>query len=186
VLKAATIFLVRHAEALSAEEDDPELSPAGEEQARQLAERFVGLDVAAILHSPRRRAASTASAIHRASSGAELIASDLLNDRTPVPSGERQEGYTDRLLQWLEQVPEAERDPNGAAIAAALRDLTEIARARGAIIAVTHNFVIGAMVQGVLQSPPPLWTRFNSDNAGVTRIDCSEQLVLHSFNGRGP
>jgi broad specificity phosphatase PhoE len=89
-------------------------------------------------------------------------------------------------LQWLEQVPEAERDPDGIAIEAALRELTEIARARGAIIAVTHNFVIGAMVQGVLQSPPPLWTRFNSDNAGVTRIDCSEHLVLRSFNGRGP
>ena len=186
MLKAATIFLVRHAEALSVDEDDPGLSPAGEEQARRLAERFVGVDVAAILHSPRRRAASTASAIHRASSGAELIASDLLNDRTPVPSSERREGYTDRLLHWLAQVPDAERDPDGVAIEAALRDLTDIARARGTIIAVTHNFVIGAMIQSVLHSPPPLWTRFNSDNAGVTRIDCSEQLVLRTFNGRGP
>ena len=59
-------------------------------------------------------------------------------------------------------------------------------RALGVIIAVTHNFVIGAMIQGVLKSPPPLWTSFNSDNAGVTRIDCSEQLVLRSFNGQGP
>ncbi|MBD7956840.1 histidine phosphatase family protein [Microbacterium sp. Sa4CUA7] len=184
--KTATVFLVRHAEALSVDEDDPELSSAGEEQARRLAERFIGVDVAAILHSPRRRASSTASAIHRANSGAEIIASELLNDRTPVPSDERREGYTDLLLQWLEQVPEAERDPDGVAIEAALRDLTQIARRRGAIIAVTHNFVIGAMVQRVLQCPQPLWTRLNSDNAGVTRIDCSKQIVLRSFNGRGP
>ena len=179
---AATIFLVRHAEALGGDEDDPDLSPAGEEQARQLAERFTGIDVGAILHSPRRRAASTAFAIHRASPGAELIATDLLNDRTPVPSSEHREGHTDRLLQWLEQVPEAERDPDGVAIEAALRELTEVARARGTIVAVTHNFVIGAMVQDVLQGAPPLWTKFNSDNAGVTRIDCSDQLTLRSFN----
>jgi broad specificity phosphatase PhoE len=182
----ATIFLVRHAEALGSDEDDPGLSPAGEDQARQLAERFSGVDIAAILHGPQRRAASTGSALHRAISGAELIASDLLKDRTPVPSREKREGYTDRLLQWLEHVPEDERDPDGLAIEAALRELSAIARARGAIIAVTHNFVIGAMVQGVLQGPPPLWTRFNSDNAGVTRIDCAEQLALRSFNGRGP
>lgn len=182
--KAATIFLVRHAEALGADEDDPGLSDAGNDQARQLAKWFSGVDFAAILHSPRRRASSTGSAIHRANPGAEMFASDLLNDRTPVPSSRRQEGYTDRLLQWLEHVPEAERDPDGVAIEAALRDLTDIALARGSIVAVTHNFVIGAMVQGVLQSPPPLWTRFSSDNAGITRIDCSEQLVLRSFNER--
>jgi probable phosphoglycerate mutase len=186
MLNAATIFLVRHAEARGADEDDPELSEAGKVQAGRLAESFSEVALSAILHSPRRRAFSTAAAIHRASPGADIFASDLLSDRTPMPSSERREGYTARLLQWLEQVPEAERDPDGVAIEAALQDLTKIARARGPIVAVTHNFVIGAMVQVVLQSAPPLWTRFNSDNAGVTRIDCSDRLELRSFNGRGP
>lgn len=182
---SATIHLVRHAEA----EDDGEdarLTAFGEDQARALAKRFEGREVALIVHSPRRRGVETAAALATAFPGIECSASDLLDDRTPVPSDARRAEYSDRFLEWANGVPERERDPDGLVIGSALNELFVLARERadvGAIIAVTHNFVIGGMIQQVLEAPTALWTKFDSGNAAVTTIEWAQgRMKLVSFN----
>lgn len=183
--ETATIYLVRHAQADDAG-DDPGLSASGVVQARALATKLRTRGVALILHSPRRRAVETAEIIVESVQDIEIRALDLLDDRTPYPSAANRSGYSERFLQWVEGVAEPERDVDGVVIGSALDELVEIARARahrGATVAVTHNFVIGGMLPRIIDAPVRTWTRFDSANAGVSRIECGDAgMRLVSFN----
>ena len=75
------VLLARHGdcyETLDVTQDDPPLSPLGEEQARLLGDRLRGVDLAAVYSSPLRRALQTARAVRK-----EVIVDDRLSE-TPT------------------------------------------------------------------------------------------------------
>jgi broad specificity phosphatase PhoE len=184
------LIIVRHAEASGAEEDDPGLSERGRAQARALGARLAHGPVAGVLHGPRRRAAETAALLAEALPGVPLAASPLLEDRTPVPSPGRRDEYAERYRAWLDAVPPDERDPDGQLLTAALRELSRQAQDRageGALVVVTHAFVVGWFVREVLGGPAAQWLRLVPANAGLSVVRWREDAtaVLHSFNDTG-
>jgi broad specificity phosphatase PhoE len=186
----ATLYLVRHAEASGAADDDPGLTPRGREQARALGARLAAHRVAAVWHGPRRRAAETAELLAEELGDVPSEVSPLLEDRTPVPSADRRGGHPPHLVAWFDDVPAQERDPDGAALSAAFGQLRREAHrlaAEGALVVVTHAFVIGWFVREVLEGPAAQWLRLAPANAGLTVVGWrgDGRGVLHAFNDTG-
>jgi len=186
----ATLHLVRHAEASGSDDRDPGLTPLGREQARALGRRLAAQPVAAVWHGPRRRAAETAAVLAAEIAGVDPAVHPLLDDRTPVPSAARGSDYPEHLGPWFDGVPADERDPDGAALSTAFAEVTQEAHERaaeGALVCVTHAFVVGWFVREVLSGPAAQWLRMLPSNAGLTvvgwRSDGSG--VLHAFNDTG-
>lgn len=141
-----------------------------------------------ILHSPRRRAQKTADQIASLLPGATVQASDLLDDRTPVPSPQHRRDYPQKYWDWLAATPEEERDVDGQQITRAAGRLAEIARASsdGTIVAVTHSFVIGWILRAALDAPTAAWLRLAPANAGLTFLECTATGVgVVSYNDTG-
>jgi len=184
------LYVIRHAEAAGEEDDDPGLSERGRAQARALGARLAQGQVTAVLHGPRRRAAETAAVLSEALPGVPLAASPLLEDRTPTPSPERRGEYPEKYQDWFAAVPPEEQDRDGELLTAAFQQLCRQARSLaddGALVAVTHAFVVGWFVREVLGGPPALWLRLVPANAGLTviRWRADSAAVLHSFNDTG-
>lgn len=187
---SAELYLVRHAEALGDDQADPGLSAHGRDQARSLGLRLYGMRVAGILHSPRRRAVETAAILSQAQPDVAVLPSDLLDDRTPVPSPRRREVYPQRFHPWFDQVPTAERDVDGVHLSDALRQLGAGAvegADNGALVLITHAFVIGWFVRTILDAPEWRWLRLQPANAGLTvlRWEPDGEGALVSFNDTG-
>jgi broad specificity phosphatase PhoE len=74
---------------------------------------------------------------------ARIRATDLLDDRTAVPSPERVDEDPAHRHDWLAQVPQAdERDVDGRRMTSAWERLST-PEPDGAVLLVTHAFVVG-------------------------------------------
>ncbi|WP_166348985.1 histidine phosphatase family protein [Phytoactinopolyspora limicola] len=164
----STIILIRHAQAAGHETADPPLSVTGRRQASCLAARLGNSRADAILHGPRRRAHQTAEVLG-SRLGCPVQQTGLLGDRTPHPSPERLGDYPLHRRDFLHETPVEERDINGAGIAAAWRQLTELSTDQ-VLIAVTHAFVVGSFVGHALGAPAAAWLRLPIANASITEL----------------
>jgi broad specificity phosphatase PhoE len=118
-MSAVELYLIRHAEADGDDAGDPALSTRGRGQAALLGSRLAGIEVAAVLHSPRLRAAQTAAILAEDLPGVPVHANDLLDDRTPVPSLRRRAEYPQHYLPWLDQTAADEQDVDAVALSRA-------------------------------------------------------------------
>lgn len=162
------ILLIRHGQADGHDGDDPGLSPLGVRQVRMLAARLEGHGITEVLHGPRRRAQQTAETI------AQQLArphrpTDMLEDRTPFPSPQRWDDYPQHRWDFLRDVPEPERDEDGAALNAAWERLST-SSGEGAVVAITHGFVVGSFVGQALGAPSAAWMKLPIDNASITDL----------------
>ncbi|MEU6135192.1 histidine phosphatase family protein [Nocardioides sp. NPDC047086] len=179
------IHLVRHGEAAGEDTSDPGLSDLGRRQVQALANRLAFRPVRQVLHGPSRRTTETACLLTE-NLGAGPVPSDLLADRTPVPSAERLGDYPTHRWEWFEDVPEAEQDPDGAALTAAWHKLW-FEHHDEEIVLVTHAFVVAWFVREVLNAPPATWMRIGPiDNATLTSIgpNLAGEPVVEAFNAK--
>ena len=107
-----------------------------------------------------------------------------------MPSPARRAEYPERYQAWLGAVPPDERDQDGVLLSAAFRQLNQQAiegNGDGALVVVTHAFVVGWFVREVLGGPVAQWLRLVPANAGLTVVRCHEDApaTLHSFNDTG-
>ena len=177
------IHLVRHGEAAGGDTVDPGLSDLGRRQVQALANRLAFRPVRQVLHGPSRRTSETA-CILTENLGAGPVPSDLLADRTPVPSPERRGDYPTHRWEWFEDVPEAERDLDGADLTAAWHKLW-FEHHDEEIVLVTHAFVVAWFVREVLNAPPATWMRIGPiGNATLTSIgpNLAGEPVVETFN----
>ena len=184
------LYLVRHAEQDLTPDEDPAvgISALGQDQARLLGQRLQPVKLAGIHHGPAARARQTAYVMAESLPGVAVRASDLLQDRTPIPEPGRENEYSEAELSWLADVPVSERDPGGAQITSAIKYFASLGE--GQHVLVTHAFVIGWFVRSALRSPTNGWMGLNPFNAGLTviryRPDHPEQPVsLISYNDVG-
>jgi broad specificity phosphatase PhoE len=169
------ILLIRHAQADGDDGSDPALSSVGVDQAALLVERLAGEGVRELLHGPRRRARQTAELV-----GAGLAlrptSTDLLEDRTPVPSELRWSDYPAHRWDFLREVPADERDEDGAELSAAWSQLTapraweQGSGDGGTRVFITHAFVVGWFVCRALDAPPAAWMLLPVANASITEL----------------
>ncbi|MCM3522595.1 MULTISPECIES: histidine phosphatase family protein [unclassified Curtobacterium] len=180
------LYLTRHGEQDPARPDGG-LSQRGREQAELLGQRLSGADIGRIYESPLTRAAETASIVSRHLPAAERRLSDLVRDRTPVPSVDRRREYPHRWLAWLDAVPADERDEDARALRQAFESLSIESDAGSTDLVVTHNFVIGWFVREVLDAPSWRWMALHHDNCAVTAIrwDADRGPSLVAFNDTG-
>jgi probable phosphoglycerate mutase len=105
-----------------------------------------------------------------------------------VASPERRDDYPARYRAWFDAVPPDERDVDGEQMTAAFRELGTRARhGDGALVLVTHAFVVGWFVREVLGGPVDQWLRLVPSNAGLTVVRWRDDgtAVLHAFNDTG-
>lgn len=177
------IHLVRHGEAAGHEEADPGLSEHGRRQVHALANRLAFRPVSRVLHGPSRRTSETAVILTEVL-GAGSEATDLLADRTPVPSPERRGDYPTHRWEWFEGVPDAERDPDGTMLTDTWHKLW-FEHHDAEIVLVTHAFVAAWFVRQVLNAPPATWMRIGPvGNATLTSIgpNLAGEPVVETFN----
>ena len=164
------LYIVRHGEAAGDEAEDPGLSERGREQSRALAQRLGRHAIAEIWHGPRRRTTETARILGEGLGGAPTCRpTDLLDDRTPVPSAARHEDYPAHRWPWFARVPPQERDEDGRALTRSWGEVSRMGRA-GSVVVVTHAFVAGWFVRELLGAPAAAWTRLAVANAGLTVV----------------
>jgi broad specificity phosphatase PhoE len=181
------LYLVRHGETAGDEGGDPGLSERGVAQARALAARLRSRSITDVWHGPRRRAAETAAIAASVLGVGEARSSGLLDDRTPVPSAARAEGYPAARGPWFEQVPAEERDEDGVQLTAAWRQLVCEAAADRELLLVTHAFVVAWFVREVLRAPASAWTNLLVANTGLTVVgwDRDGAACVEAFNDTG-
>ena len=179
----ATFLLIRHAmhtdygHRFTGRTDGVRLSPAGEEQARSLAERLGDVELAAIYASPRERCRATASFLAASRSLEVEIAPDL----DEIDLGD----WTGREIDSLRGDPAFDRwnterstaaPPNGEPFAAVAERSHALARALAAkhadtIVALaTHQDVIKALVATCLGLSLDHVLRFDIGPASVSRL----------------
>jgi broad specificity phosphatase PhoE len=184
---SALLHLVRHAQAAGSDDGDPSLSDTGRAQADALGSRLALVGASAVLHGPRRRAEETATRVADKLIHGHVEACELLNDRTPVPSPQHFADYPENYWDWLAGTPTDEQDIDGRQISLAASRLAASAQAADApLIAITHAFVIGWIVQTSLAAPADAWMTLCPANASLTTFDCSrERMRLLSYNDTG-
>lgn len=183
------ILLVRHAQAHDHSEIDPALDETGERQADAVAERLAQEQIGQVLSSPKRRAQQTAGVIGR-QIGTTPRVSNLLDDLTPMPSPARWADYPKHRWSWLQETPEAEQDLDAETLKAAwttLHDASVGDSASGALVLVTHAFVVASFVSGVLNAPPAAWMQLPVANASITEIGLrpEREPIVVGFNDVG-
>ena len=177
------IHLVRHGQAAGGDTVDPGLSDLGRRQVQALATRLAFRPVRQVLHGPSRRTSETARILTE-NLGAGPVPSELLADRTPVPSAERRGDYPTHRWEWFDDVPEAERDLDGTELTAAWHKLW-FEHHDEEIVLVTHAFVVAWFVRDVLNAPPATWMRIGPiGNATLTSIgpNLAGEPVVETFN----
>lgn len=128
----------------------------------------------------------TATAIARLV-GCAVEPTSLLDDRTPVPSPDRRDDYPADRWDWLDETPPEERDENAGQLNAAWTELTRVAEtdsATGALVLITHAFVIASFVSRVLSAPSSAWMQLPVSNAGVTELQLrpGRDIAVVGFN----
>jgi broad specificity phosphatase PhoE len=177
------LYLVRHGEQENAEVESETagLSSLGRWQAAALGERLRGTPLAAIHHSPIRRAAETAEILAGYLPNAPLRPSKIVGDYVPSTPADLPPVYA----QFLSGVSDDER-AEGARLAAAA--LARFGGPQGeSELIVTHTFLIGWFVREVMGGPSWRWLGLNSANCGLTVLayrDDRPPTVL-SFNDMG-
>jgi len=187
-----TLYLVRHGEQAhgAADGDDPGavLTPTGRRQADALGRRLAGVRLDALRHGPLPRAAQTAAVLATHLPGVPVEASDLLQDRTPIPDAATAGALPPRYRAFLDTVPAEERDEGAARLSAAVAELTAVGPADRAELLVTHTFVIGWFVRHVLDAPDWRWLGLNHAHCGLTTIavtDDGRPPLLLGYNDVG-
>lgn len=183
-MPTTTLYLVRHGEAGDDEAADPSLTPLGRRQAELAGVALQSAGASAVLHSSRRRAVETAQLIASSLSGIPTEPSDLLEDRTPIP-----DDWSDvpsRYHDFFRRVPPDEADQGAKLLTRAFEELGRIDTIDRTIIAVTHNFVIGWIVRGVLDAPWWRWIGINQTNGAISSVRWSadRESRLLCFNER--
>lgn len=183
------VYLVRHGEQ-SSDETGPDagLSELGRRQARRLGERLRAVPFDTVHHSAAARATQTADEIAAWLPGTPVHACPYAADLTPVPApGRAEQKAPQRYADFLDAVPEPERDPGGVRLQAAVEHWGRVGDVDRYELVVTHNFVIGWAVRHALDAPYWRWLGLNQFNCGLTivqwRNDAPPTLV--SFNDIG-
>lgn len=169
------LYLTRHGAASGDDTDDPGLSEQGRQQARALALR-VGSSVTQVWHGPSRRTTETASTVAQTLGSAKCTSSELLADRTPVPSAPLLPEYPSYRRKWFAQVPPEERDEDGRALSRAWRQLVRATDAD--VLLVTHAFVVAWFVTELLDAPAATWLKLVPENASLTVVGADARLEL--------
>ncbi|WFE29603.1 histidine phosphatase family protein [Solwaraspora sp. WMMD791] len=183
------VYLVRHGEQNSDETGpDPGLSELGRRQARRLGARLRAVPFDAVHHGPAARAAQTAEELSDFLPGVPVHECRFAADVTPVPTpGRAGQAVPQRYADFLDAVPELERDPGAVRVQAAVNRLGRVGDVDRYELVVTHNFVIGWFVRHALDAPYWRWLGLNQFNCGLTivqwRADAAPTLV--SFNDIG-
>jgi broad specificity phosphatase PhoE len=190
-LASTLLYLVRHGEQQCApgDGDDPGLglSPRGQEQARLLGARLAGVPFDIVRHGPLLRAAETARILSGYLPGVPVCASDLLDDRTPVPPEGHEEAVPAEYRWFLDTIPPEERDEGGTWLDASVSRLAVAGETDRRELLITHNFVIGWFVRHVLEAPWWRWMNLSQSNCALTilQISTSEPAALVAFNDTG-
>jgi probable phosphoglycerate mutase len=188
-LASTLLYLARHGEQeLSASGGgDGGLSALGERQAHQLGRRVAGVRFAAVRHSPLRRAAETAQITAGYLPGVPVSGSELLRDRTPVPTSAQAGDVPAQFRPFLEQVQEDVRDEGGEQLTAAIGELSVPGDQDRCELLITHNFVIGWFVRQALDAPAWRWIGLNQFNCALTIIQYQpgRPPMLVTFNDLG-
>ncbi|MEU8709354.1 histidine phosphatase family protein [Streptomyces sp. NPDC048565] len=166
------LYVARHGEATP---DETGLTERGRRQAALLGERLRGVPLSAVHHGPLPRATQTARLVHeRLGRDVPLQVSEPAGDYVPyVPRREElPEDSADRLLTFVEQVPEAERSRGPALAEAAMARFTGPAEGdepRHELV-VTHAFLAAWVVRDALDAPAWRWLGLNHSNAALTVV----------------
>lgn len=184
-----SLYLVRHGEQQAAADhaQDAGLSHLGRAQADQLGQRLRTVAFATIHHSPSTRAAQTADIIASYLPHVPRHACDFLADRTPQPSTGQRDQYPSQWLDWLDSVPDDERDEDATALQAAVEHFGVTGDSDRHELLITHNFVIGWFVRHVLDAPIWRWIGLNQANCAISIVqwDSDRPPTLVSFNDTG-
>ena len=178
-MASTLLYLVRHAEqAHSPAGDEPDggISALGEQQAHRLGRRLAGVPFDVVRHSPLRRAVQTAQILASYLPGIPVNCSELLRDRTPIPSASQAGMVPVQYRPFLGNIPAAERDTGAAHLTAAVEQLAIVDAGDRHELLVTHNFVIGWFVRHALEF-----------NCALTIIEIQPHLppMLIAFNDIG-
>ncbi|MFE4691587.1 histidine phosphatase family protein [Streptomyces sp. NPDC056749] len=166
------LYIARHGEA---SQDETELTERGRRQAALLGERLRGIPLSAVHHGPLPRAAQTARLIHEGlSQDIPLQVSEEAGDYVPyVPSREElPDESADRLLGFVQQFPEDERNRGPELAGAAMARFTGVVSGdepRHELV-VTHAFLAAWFVRDALDAPAWRWLGLNHSNAALTAI----------------
>jgi serine/threonine-protein phosphatase PGAM5 len=183
------LYLVRHGEADRSLPESPGtgLSALGERQAHLLAERLAAVPFDVVRHSPLRRAEETAQILASYLPAVPVQSSELLRDRTPVPSADQLSRVPPQYHSFLHAVPAQEADPGAVQLSEAVARLAVCGQADRHELLVTHNFVIGWFVRHAMDAPDWRWIGLNQFNCGLTiiQISASDRPMLITFNDIG-
>lgn len=159
---------------------DMELSPRGQEQARQLADHLRPTHFAAAYVSPLRRAQQTMAALVATNGDQPVVLEDLREVDFGAWTGLNWEEVGARFgcspFEWLEQlsqdaIPAAE--PVAAFRARAARALEHITAAHPnqTVAAVCHGGVIRMLLAELLRLPFPSMAHFEVDYASISMVE---------------
>ena len=200
---ALRVYLVRHGQALSNLEPQPDLKPAqldhltalGTRQAEAAAEALAGRGVSSVFSSPASRARETAEAMARVFGDAAPAVEARLR---PIEIGRAPDGH---LLAWNERTAawEQGRDPRpadgetmedvGDRVGDFVRALARSRRGQSLVL-VAHGEVIGAYLGRVRGTPAPKRYPFSLANGSISVVDVaptgSEVLRLANHVPKAP
>lgn len=193
------LALVRHAEAtanatgLALGRNDVPLTERGRLQATALAAAFDGWPAAAVVSSPLRRALDTATPIAKRLGVEVEVAPGLVEMDVGGTDGmtfaELRARYPEFLRRWLSDDCADVPMPGGETLREVQeRAWAEIERLRqrfpdGAVVAVTHNFVIGALLCAVTGAPLSRFRSFRQGLAARSLVDVrSDGCTLLALN----
>jgi alpha-ribazole phosphatase len=191
------LALVRHAEPEETAHGrcygslDVGLSQAGREHAARLAVELAGLEVDAVVASPRTRARETAESIAAARGLPVTIADDLREIDFGSFEGrayeEIERSEPELFRAWME-TPTAVRFPGGESYGdlrvRAVRALDAVRAAHGSAVVVTHGGVIRAGLAGWLELPDHAIFRLDQSYCGVTLVEwVGETPIVRLLNG---
>jgi len=183
------LYLVRHGEQDPASGHAPDggLSHSGRNQAEKLGQRLRATPFSAIHHSPLVRAAHTADIVAAHLPRVPRHACELITDRTPTPAVGQGGRYPRQWHDWLNDVPDDERDEDALALQAAVEHFGVVGDHDRHELLITHNFVIGWFVRHCLDAPVWRWIGLNQANCAITvvRWATDRPPTLVSFNDTG-
>lgn len=165
-----TLYVARHGEAAG----DEDLTERGARQAAALGERLAGVELTAVHHSPRARAAQTAAIAARSLPDVPVYESELIADHPPyLPlASELPWAFAPAALAHLEGYTVDERSGGPALGTRALAEFATAEHRRDLLI--THSQIVCWFVRAALDAPEWRWLGINAANAGLTIIQYRE------------
>jgi 2,3-bisphosphoglycerate-dependent phosphoglycerate mutase len=197
---AADLLVIRHGESRPAREDapaetrdghsDPDLDPVGQDQARRLADRLGGEDLAAIYVSTLRRTAQTAAPLADRLGITPVVEPDLREVFLGDWEGAKFRKHTAELHpiavemateQRWDVIPNAEPTPDFAA--RVRRGITRIATAHPnqKVAVVVHGGVIGMIM--AIATGAGNFAFVGADNASISQlVVLGDRWIVRRFN----